>query len=369
MEKESASKYQEIVDYLTEKMQSGAYREHDRLPTEQELSEQFEVSRPTVVRAMEFLRSAGLVYRIQGKGTFAASDSGNARSKIISVVLPFAQYRDTARLDETNILKGIERRLSQRGYYTMLHYCKDDGDDFLRVVSEAESSVSIGIIAYVAKNLMKCSHIYSLFSSGRPTVLIDKPLIGSHLPCVRPDNAAGGAIAVRHLQKCGYTVICYLTDAELVTFSESSRERYMGFCEEIQRSANDSSFTYCHRLVESEQQNPQAAEQAIRQLVHEFPGQRIGLFCANDFFAQRVYCACRNMELQVPEQIGIIGFDGLGLVLPGECRLTTVAQDFYQIGKSAAEIIICQLETPQQKQEIGKANVSLQLGDTTAPAD
>ena len=42
MEKESASKYQEIVDYLTEKMQSGAYREHDRLPTEQELSEQFE---------------------------------------------------------------------------------------------------------------------------------------------------------------------------------------------------------------------------------------------------------------------------------------------------------------------------------------
>lgn len=62
MEKESASKYQEIVDYLTEKMQSGAYREHDRLPTEQELSEQFEVSRPTVVRAMEFLRSAGLVY-------------------------------------------------------------------------------------------------------------------------------------------------------------------------------------------------------------------------------------------------------------------------------------------------------------------
>mgnify|MGYP004532758793 CR=1 FL=1 len=77
MEKESASKYQEIVDYLTEKMQSGAYREHDRLPTEQELPEQFEVSRPTVVRAMEFLRSAGLVYRIQGKGTFAASDSGN----------------------------------------------------------------------------------------------------------------------------------------------------------------------------------------------------------------------------------------------------------------------------------------------------
>ena len=49
MARKTVSKYQEIVDYLTEQMQGGTYREHDRLPTEQELSERFAVSRPTVV--------------------------------------------------------------------------------------------------------------------------------------------------------------------------------------------------------------------------------------------------------------------------------------------------------------------------------
>ena len=37
-----------------------------------------------------------------------------------------------------------------------------------------------------------------------------------------------------------------------------------------------------------------------------------------------------------------------------------------QIGKLAAEVSICQLETPQQTPEVGKAKVTLQPGDTTA---
>ncbi len=364
MAKKAPSKYQEIVDDLTERMQTGRYHEHDRLPTEMELAEEYGVSRPTVVKAMEFLRNAGLVYRIQGKGTFAAGGAGNARAKIISVVLPFAQYRDAARLDETNILKGIERRLSQRGYYTMLHYCKDNGEDFLRVIGEARAAVSVGIIAYVAKDLMKCPDIYGLFSTDHPMVLIDQPIIGSPLPCVRSDNVSGGELAVQHLRECGYPVICFLSDVN-ISFNESVRERYVGFCEEIRESSGR--FTYCHRLLGSEQEAPLAIEQTLRQLVRDYPNKRIGLFCTGDYFARRVYRTCRDLGLSVPEQIGIVGFDGLGLPLSGERRLTTVAQDFYQIGKLAAEASICQLETPHQMQDTVKAKVTLVPGDTTAP--
>lgn len=101
----------------------------------------------------------GIVYRVQGSGTFvnegytAATQQG---SNIISVVLPFAQYRDTARLDEMNILKGIEKRLSQHGFFTMIHYCKDNGEDFIETIKAVKSSLSAGIIAYVAKDVMDC---------------------------------------------------------------------------------------------------------------------------------------------------------------------------------------------------------------------
>ena len=194
-------------------------------------------------------------------------------------------------------------------------------------------------------------------------VLIDQPILSSQRPCVRSDNVEGGVTAVRHLRDCGYDVICFLTDVDM-TFNESIRERYIGFCEEIREDSGR--FTYCHRLLGSEQDAPYAVEQTLRQLVREFPDKRIGLFCTGDFFARRVYSACRELGLDVPGTIGIVGFDGLALPLPGERRLTTVAQDFYQIGKLAAEVSICQLETPQQTPEVGKAKVTLQPGDTTA---
>ena len=114
---------------------------------------------------------------MQGSGTFvnegytAATQQG---SNIISVVLPFAQYRDTARLDEMNILKGIEKRLSQHGFFTMIHYCKDNGEDFIETIKAVKSSLSAGIIAYVAKDVMDCGEgeIYELFMGDYPFVLV-----------------------------------------------------------------------------------------------------------------------------------------------------------------------------------------------------
>jgi GntR family transcriptional regulator len=49
------------------------YPEGTRLPTEAELAEQYQLSRQTVRRAFQDLVSEGMVYRVPGRGTFAAS--------------------------------------------------------------------------------------------------------------------------------------------------------------------------------------------------------------------------------------------------------------------------------------------------------
>lgn len=46
---------------------------HSKLPTERELATEFEVSRLTVRRALDHLENSGLVYRVQGAGTFVAA--------------------------------------------------------------------------------------------------------------------------------------------------------------------------------------------------------------------------------------------------------------------------------------------------------
>ena len=56
---ETIPKYREIMDYIQEQIQNHVYQQNAKLPTEQELSEQFDVSRPTVVKALDRLRDMG----------------------------------------------------------------------------------------------------------------------------------------------------------------------------------------------------------------------------------------------------------------------------------------------------------------------
>lgn len=53
----------------------GGLAPHDKLPTERELADEFEISRPTVRRALDQLENDGVVYRVQGAGTFVSDKS------------------------------------------------------------------------------------------------------------------------------------------------------------------------------------------------------------------------------------------------------------------------------------------------------
>lgn len=62
--------YVKIKDYIKENIKSGKLQPGDRVPTEKELSDIFDVSRITASTAIRDLVKEGVVYRIQGKGTF-----------------------------------------------------------------------------------------------------------------------------------------------------------------------------------------------------------------------------------------------------------------------------------------------------------
>lgn len=75
----SLSIYRQIEGILREQILSGEYSEGDRLPTEEELSVLYRVSRPTVRQALDGLKAERLVRREHGRGTFVQAP-GIARS-------------------------------------------------------------------------------------------------------------------------------------------------------------------------------------------------------------------------------------------------------------------------------------------------
>lgn len=68
--KSNTPRHEQISNWLKQQITKGSYDKDEKLPSEQELSERFEVSRVTVRRALQTLESEHIIYRCQGLGSF-----------------------------------------------------------------------------------------------------------------------------------------------------------------------------------------------------------------------------------------------------------------------------------------------------------
>jgi DNA-binding GntR family transcriptional regulator len=63
-------KYAQVIDEIRRRIESGEYPPGSMLPSEHQLSDEFRIARPTVVRALRVLRDDGWIETQQGKGSF-----------------------------------------------------------------------------------------------------------------------------------------------------------------------------------------------------------------------------------------------------------------------------------------------------------
>jgi GntR family transcriptional repressor for pyruvate dehydrogenase complex len=102
--------YAEIVDRIRETILSGESKPGDKLPTEKELAEQFDVSRGTVREAMSVLETAGLVEIKHGWGTFVSCNVN--KSFLDSIGFMFLLERDSSQ-ELLEVRKIIEPRAAE----------------------------------------------------------------------------------------------------------------------------------------------------------------------------------------------------------------------------------------------------------------
>ena len=91
----ASPRYQRIKDHIIAQIEDGLLVSHDRVPSENELAQQFEVSRMTARKALEALLATNVVTRIRGKGTFV---------------------RDLAASGSTMAVRNIAEEVASRGH-------------------------------------------------------------------------------------------------------------------------------------------------------------------------------------------------------------------------------------------------------------
>jgi GntR family transcriptional regulator len=74
MLKKGIPRHAQISQWLRRQIDEGVFKPEEKLPSENELSRKFDVSRVTIRRALQSLESEAIIYRCQGLGSFVSDE-------------------------------------------------------------------------------------------------------------------------------------------------------------------------------------------------------------------------------------------------------------------------------------------------------
>lgn len=321
------TKTDQIYQDIKKKILLGSYLSDKPLPSENHLAIQYGVSRITSKNALNRLAEDGLVVRKQGKGTFVRYRLKEA-SKIL-VVLPFQDRYG-------NYVEGIR------------DYIKDSRWQMVRIDTTAFVNLSLerlrefaGIILYPQEgNEKEMSLLVSLYLENLPIVLIDKSESTLPFASVTSDNKAGGAIASEHLLNKGRENIAFFSQTKFwEDFTTPTALRFMGYLETYHHYKKDIDIQRLLKLSKKLQINRDF--NAIVEILTRY--QIDGLIFENDMLATYVIELFRINESEKLQQIGIVGFDDLSSDLLLSPKLSSIHQNFFDIGKKAIERLLEQM--------------------------
>ncbi|QAY68113.1 GntR family transcriptional regulator [Paenibacillus protaetiae] len=338
--------YKKIENYIVDQIRNQNWKPLSRIPSENELAEQFSVSRITVKNALSELVERGVVYRLQGKGTFVADhyqeemldipavEYVSPPQKTIGFLLPRLDNRFTA-----NLLSGIEDSLSERGYQLLFSKTNDSQEEEILKIREMQQHGVQGLIIYPVEGENYNNEILSLTLNRFPLVLLDRLLKGIDTNSVSSNHFEGAIAAVNHLHELGHQHIGFIsTKAE---GTSSIEERLAGY-----EKALEDHHILIDRSLEMTRLLINSSDREVSLLIEQFllaHPHMTALLSSN--FSQQVILTAQRLGIRVPENLSIVFFDDVdhpdfAIVPP-----TAVVQQERQLGREAGKLIVEQIES------------------------
>ncbi|NWG15248.1 MAG: GntR family transcriptional regulator [Chloroflexi bacterium] len=321
--------YMQLVEQLRAKIESGEWGPGARVPSEIELAREYGISRGTVRQAMVRLHSDGLLERAPGKGTYVASRTP-VTHMLIGVVLPY--QADMLALE---ILIGSEKAARQEGYHVIFSQTNDDRQIQTQDIQLMRDKGVAGLVIFPATDTPYDETIARLHAEHFPFVLVDRYFPRLDTDYVVVDNFDGAYRATLHLIELGHRRIGFLTPGSLDT--TSIHDRYAGYRQALADHAlpYDETLYYLYQGLMKTDNDLLSLRDILRH-----PNRPSAIFAVTDLLALRLLEAAQREQLDVPDDLSIVGFDDIQQASLVSVPLTTVAQPRIEIGIRAAEALI-----------------------------
>jgi LacI family transcriptional regulator len=309
-------------------------------PTVKEVAERAGVSTASVSRALsgrggvrEQARARILeaAQELSYRPNRAARDLRVRSTRAVGILIP-----DIENPFFTSLVSGAEDVLGKTDYSLLLASYNEQPEHEER---RLELFRAEGVRGLIFAGSRAPSRLYlDLAKAGIALVAVSRDAARLPADQVTVANQDGAHAAVSHLIRLGHKRIAMINGPLALT---TARDRLAGY-EEAAREAN---LPVDNRLIVHTDFKHSGGYDAMRQLLLS-PEPPTAVFAASNLLTLGALQAIHELRLAIPKDIAIVGFDEMPWAMSLRPPLTTVAQPAFDVGRTAAELLLARIREP-----------------------
>ena len=312
------------------------------VPSSRDLSRIYGVSQLTAVHALNFLAKRGVLLHKPGSNYTVSRKMENAGNQYQFLTLLFRHITaDTPEFYGNRIIAGITREAASSSVASLfsvnaaktIYFNKYSmkNSDFSSTLEEALMlpKQNIGFIAdyFIPDEILdEISRQTKL-----PVVVIGR---ASRLPNIH--SVVMNAEPAYHtmldiLKRMGYDAFICCEDIHPARYEADQQHRFYQKLTEQENALN---------IVEFNQVPLVQEKGLLREALAKFPGKRIAILGSSDYISRNVILLLQEMDLKVPEQIGVVSFYGTRIATDFSPKLSSISIRPENLGQVAADLLI-----------------------------
>lgn len=239
------------------------------------------------------------------------------------------------------VVKGIEEEAYRHGFTIMVTNTNEDPAKEQEVLSTLVEHQVAGLI--ITPSQKDDGFIQFLKARDVPFVLVARRF--EHVTChaVLNDDFTGAFAAVSYLVELGHRDILFINGPH---YNWSAMQRLSGYHQALERGG----LPYRPELVRSCEVTAEAAAAAMKDYLAAHPAPD-AVFAFSDYMAIGVVRALREQGLRVPEDVSVMGYDGIEIGASLDPPLSTVEIAKHRIGVASTQVLIELIENPAARSE------------------
>jgi LacI family transcriptional regulator len=247
------------------------------------------------------------------------------RTMTVGILIPSIEQ-----VFSTEIIAAVEKRLAEAGFSTLVCDCQlDEALEEKKLGILLEKQVD-GIIMMPFSG--SATPLQRAAAQGVPVVLIDRRIEGVRTDCVLVDNTRLAFEATNRLIAAGHRRIGIVLGPKNLYTSRQRLEGYLAACQ-----AHDIAVDL--NLIRHSNYQIGGGCDEFRRLL-ELPVRPSAIFTTNYETTFAAGLVMNELDLAMPGDLSVIGFDGLSIAQIFRPCLTVAVQPVRNIGEAAAELLL-----------------------------